>query len=64
MIDKDRILGALLAELANVASNEERDAHDPTWLRGYVAGVAAAGQIAAELDGSLGGEGDASRETK
>lgn len=50
MITKDRILGALLAELANVTSNEERDAHDPTWLRGYVAGIAAAGQIAVELD--------------
>ena len=48
MITKDKILGALLAELANVTSNEERDAHDPTWLRGYVAGVATAAQYALE----------------
>ena len=51
MIDCDRLLGALLAELAHIASNEERDAHDPTWLRGYVAGVAAVGQIAMEFAG-------------
>lgn len=64
MISKDRILGALLTELANVTSNEERDAHDPTWLRGYVAGIAAAGQIAVELDRGQGGEEDAAREPR
>lgn len=62
MIDRDRIIGALLTELASAVSNDERDAHDPAWLRGYVAGIVAAGQIAVELDGSRGGEGHANRE--
>ena len=38
----------LLEDLAHVTSGEERDAFDPTSLRGYVAGVATAAQHALE----------------
>lgn len=38
----------LLEDLAHVTSGEERDAFDPAWLRGYVAGVATAAQYALE----------------
>lgn len=49
MIDRDDLVCALLEELSAVASSDERDAHDPEWLRGYVAGVANAAGIAIEL---------------
>lgn len=38
----------LLEDLAHATSGEERDAFDPAWLRGYVAGVATAAQYALE----------------
>ena len=40
----------LLEDLAHVTSGEERDAFDPAWLRGYVAGVATAAQYALECE--------------
>lgn len=40
----------LLEDLAHVTSGEERDAFDPAWLRGYVAGMSCAAQYALEMD--------------
>ena len=40
----------LLEDLERVTSGEERDAFDPAWLRGYVAGVATAAQYALESE--------------
>ena len=58
-VDVDKLVEALLRELEAVASNDERDAHDPTWLRGYVAGVAAAASTAMSLRVDLPAEGKA-----
>ena len=52
-IEVNKLVEALLRELEAVASNDERDAHDPTWLRGYVAGVAAAASTAMSLRADL-----------
>jgi hypothetical protein len=58
-IEVNKLVEALLRELEAVASNDERDAHDPTWLRGYVAGVAAAASTAMSLRADLPAEGKA-----
>ena len=50
-MDVKRYIAVLLEDLAHVTSGEERDAYDPAWLRGYVAGVASAAQYALDLDG-------------
>ena len=47
-MDVKRYIAVLLEDLAHVTSGEERDAYDPAWLRGYVAGVASAAQYALE----------------
>lgn len=49
MIDCETLIRALLNDLAHAASNEEREAYDPTWLRGYVTGASMAAQTALEL---------------
>lgn len=49
MIDRDKLVYVLLEELSAVTSSDERGAHDPEWLRGYVAGVANAASIVIEL---------------
>lgn len=49
-MDAKRYVSRLLEDLAHVTSGEERDAYDPDWLRGYVAGVACAAQYALEMD--------------
>lgn len=48
------MLEILLDELTSVTSEEERAAHDPAWLRGYVAGITSACRTVVELgvDGS------------
>lgn len=40
----------LLEDLAHVTGGEERDACDPAWLRGYVAGMSCAAQYALEME--------------
>ena len=47
-MDVKTYVSRLLEDLAHVTSGEERDAFDPAWLRGYVAGVATAAQYALE----------------
>ena len=47
-MDARTYVSNLLEDLAHITSGEERDAFDPTWLRGYVAGVATAAQYALE----------------
>lgn len=49
MVDATKLAKVLLEELSALASNEERDAHDPTWLRGYVTGMVNAAGIALEF---------------
>ena len=49
-MDARTYVSNLLEDLAHVTSGEERDAFDPTWLRGYVAGVATAAQYALESE--------------
>ena len=57
-MDVKTYVSRLLEDLAHVTSGEERDAFDPAWLRGYVAGVATAAQYALE------GERESERSTK
>lgn len=47
-MDVKTYVSHLLEDLAHVTNAEERDAFDPAWLRGYVAGVATAAQYALE----------------
>lgn len=47
-MDVKTYVSRLLEDLAHITSGEERDAFDPAWLRGYVAGVATAAQYALE----------------
>ena len=49
-MDVKAYVSRLLEDLAHVTGGEERDACDPVWLRGYVAGVAIAAQLALELE--------------
>ncbi|WP_419059113.1 hypothetical protein [Ellagibacter isourolithinifaciens] len=49
-MDVKRYVSHLLEDLAHIASGDERDAFDPTWLRGYVAGVSCAAQYALKMD--------------
>lgn len=49
-MDVKRYVSRLLEDLAHVTGGEERDACGPAWLRGYVAGVAIAAQLALELE--------------
>lgn len=46
----------LLEDLAHIASGDERDAFNPDWLRGYVAGMSSAAQYALEMDEKKQGE--------
>ena len=50
IMDVKRYVSHLLEDLAHIASGDERDAFDPTWLRGYVAGVSCAAQYALKMD--------------
>lgn len=47
-MDARTYVSRLLEDLAHIASGEDRDAFNPAWLRGYVAGVATAAQYALE----------------
>lgn len=47
-MDARTYVSNLLEDLAHITSGEERDAFDPAWLRGYVAGIATAAQYALE----------------
>lgn len=49
-MDAKRYVLHLLEDLAHITSGDERDAFDPTWLRGYVAGMSSAAQYALEMD--------------
>ena len=49
-MDVKRYVEHLLEDLAHITSGDERDAFDPDWLRGYVAGMSCAAQYALELD--------------
>lgn len=49
-MDVKAYVSRLLEDLAHVTGGEERDACDPAWLRGYVAGVAIAAQLALKSD--------------
>lgn len=48
-MDERRLIACLLEDLEHAAGAEERGSCDPAWLRGYVAGMVAAAQIALEL---------------
>lgn len=50
-MDVKRYVAHLLEDLAHITGGDERDAFDPTWLRGYVAGMSCAAQYALEMDG-------------
>ncbi|MFD0703373.1 hypothetical protein [Slackia equolifaciens] len=45
-----RYVSHLIGNLAHVTGGEDRDACDPAWLLGYVAGVAIAAELALELE--------------
>lgn len=49
-MDVKQYVSRLLEDLAHLTGGDERDACDPAWLRGYVAGVAIAAQLALELE--------------
>lgn len=49
-MDAKKYVLRLLEDLEHVTSSEEREAFDSSWLRGYVAGVSIAAQIALELE--------------
>ena len=49
-MDVKRYVEHLLEDLAHITSGDERDAFDPDWLRGYVAGMSCAAQYALEMD--------------
>lgn len=49
-MDVKHFVSHLLEDLANITGSDEHDAFDPTWLRGYVAGMLCAAQYALEMD--------------
>lgn len=50
IMEVKRYIEHLLEDLAHITSGDERDAFDPTWLRGYVAGMSSAAQYALEME--------------
>lgn len=50
IMDVKRYVEHLLEDLAHITSGDERDAFDPDWLRGYVAGMSSAAQYALEME--------------
>lgn len=49
-VDAKKYALRLREDLEHITSSEEREAFDSSWLRGYVAGVSIAAQIAPELE--------------
>ena len=60
-MDAKKYVLRLLEDLEHVTSSEEREAFDSSWLRGYVAGVSIAAQIALELERGEGAQSSFAR---